>query len=270
MDFLSFCRAHGVLIDYLPPIGLWRRYPTEDKPRHRNGAVKWNGEIGWVQNHATMIEVAIWRTDTPVKYDAYAQVQKAAQETAERQRSAARKAAMILKQCTFTSHPYLTAKGFPEEAGNTYFHEGEHILVIPMRGPELCGVQLIKPDGDKKFLFGQRTGGAEFVWDNKGPHILCEGYATSLSIRHVLKSLKRRYTIHVCFSAGNMKKIAEKLPGGFIVADNDLSGTGERVAKEIGWPYFMSPEAGEDFNDLHRRVGNFRAGQELLTVFGAA
>ncbi len=30
MDFIAFARAHGILIDRLPQLGVWRRYPTED------------------------------------------------------------------------------------------------------------------------------------------------------------------------------------------------------------------------------------------------
>jgi len=49
-----------------------------------------------------------------------------------------------------------------------------------------------------------------------------------------------------------------------VVADNDLSGTGERVAKEIGWNYWISEKPGEDANDFHQRVGLFRFSQSLL------
>jgi putative DNA primase/helicase len=269
MDFITFCQLHGVLINHLPPIGVWKRYPTEDKPKHRNGAVKFMGDAGFVQNHATEISVSVWKPDTPVtinRRDVSEQLHRQAQETAERQREAAKRAAWILSQCQYASHPYLKRKGFPDEVGNVWLREGQQILVIPMRiGANLVGVQLIDEDGGKKFLLGQRTGGAEYVIDNKGPHILCEGYATALSVRMILKSYKRRYTIHVCFSAGNMAKIAETLPGGFIIADHDASGTGERVAREIGWPFWMSPELG-DCNDHHLRDGIFRTGQSVLKL----
>lgn len=43
MHLLDFCRIHGVIVDREPPIGLWKRYPTQDKPTHRNGAVKYMG-----------------------------------------------------------------------------------------------------------------------------------------------------------------------------------------------------------------------------------
>jgi putative DNA primase/helicase len=148
--------------------------------------------------------------------------------------------------------------------GNVWVREGEHLLVIPMRiGPRLVGVQLIDSEGKKKFLSGQITGGAEYVIDNKGPNFLCEGYATALSLRLILKNWKRRYTIHCCFSAGNLLKIAQTLPGGYVIADHDASQTGERVAKEIGWPYWMSDKIG-DCNDHHLREGLFRTGQSVL------
>jgi phage/plasmid primase-like uncharacterized protein len=269
MDFLTFCHAHGILIDKLPPLGEWRRYHTTDKKHHKNGAVKFMGDHGFVQNHATQVEVSVWRTDAPVRVDHRSlqeQIDRAAQETVRRQQEASRKAAWILHQCQYASHDYLRKKGHAEEVGNIFVKDGEKLLVIPMRARKnLVGVQLIDEAGGKKFLYGQKTSGAEFVIDNKGPHYLCEGYATALSLRAILKNYKRRYTIHVTFSAGNMLKIAATLPGGYVIADHDLSGTGERVAKEIGWPYWMSPEVG-DCNDHHLREGLFRTGQSILSA----
>ena len=194
MDFLSFCRAHGILIPHLPPLGLWRRYPTEDKPRHRNGAVKFMGDHGFVQNHATEVSVSVWKPDEPVKIDRrdlMEKVRASEQETLRRQAEAARKAAWILHQCQFAHHEYLRKKGHPEEVGNIFVKNGEKLLVIPMRiGKNLVGVQLIDEAGGKKFLTGMRSAGAEFVLDNKGPHFLCEGYATALSLRSILKELQ--------------------------------------------------------------------------------
>jgi putative DNA primase/helicase len=269
MDFLTFCQAHGILIDSLPPLGQWKRYPTEDKPRHKNGAVKFMGDHGFVQNHATEVTVSVWKPDAPVKINArdlQEQVRKAEQETLRRQAEASKKAAWILHQCQYASHEYLKRKGHADEVGNVWVREGEHLLVIPMRvGKNLVGVQLIDEAGGKNFLSGQRTSEAEFVIDNKGPHYLCEGYATALSLRAILKNYKRRYTIHVTFSAGNMLKIAATLPGGYVIGDNDLSGTGERVAREIGWPYWISDQVG-DCNDHHLREGLFRTGQSILSA----
>ena len=268
MDLLSFCKAHGILIDHVPPFGVWKRFPTEDHPRSRNGAVKFMGDHAFVQNHAVDTEVSVWKSDKPQSVDKTAllnAVRMAEEETKRRQRDAAGKAAWILNECVNGSHEYLKRKGFPDEPGRVWVKDGKKFLVIPMRSQShLVGCQLIDEDGDKKFLSGQRTAGAEFVFDNKGAHFLCEGFATALSVRMVLKNFKRRYTIHVCFSAGNMAKVARGIDGGMVVADHDSSGTGERVAREIGWPFWISDREGEDFNDAHLRLGIFQAGQSLM------
>ena len=252
-DFIAFARAHGVLISSIPPLGVWRRFPTESKPHHRNGAVKWMGDHAFVCDWATGAEVHVWKSDAEVKID-HAKIRRLAQEAErkwlQQQEEAAKKAQWILSQCQYAYHPYLSAKGFPKEQGQVWKSDDGLILVIPMRvGQRIVGCQLIREDGSKKFLFGQRTSEAEFVFDNKGRHVLCEGYATAMSVRQVLRQLKQRYTLHVCFSAGNMVKIAARLPNGIIFADNDESKTGESVAKKIGWPYFMAPTIGHDFTD---------------------
>ena len=268
MEFISFCRAHGILIDIPPPIGVWRRYPTDDHPRKRNGAVKFMGDHGFVQNHATDTEVSLWQTETPVKIDRKKIARDMREADAKRmadQADAVKRAAFILSQTLLGKHEYLNSKGFIDAEDMIWGHEGKKTLVVPMRvDGSLVGCQLIESDGSKKFLYGQRTSNAELIIDNKGVHILCEGYATALSIQAALKKMSRRYTIHVCFSAGNMKKVAQGLPDGLIIADNDQSGTGERVAKEIGWQYWMSDVVGEDANDTHQRVGLLKLGLSLV------
>lgn len=261
MDFVQFCRANGILIDHLPPLGVWRRYPTEDHPRKRNGAVKYMGDHGFAQNHATQTEVSVWKPETPVDIKKILPVlQKVQDDTERKQAEAAAKAEWIIKQCDNARHDYLKAKGFEDQTGFVWPTDGRQLLVIPMRiGGKLVGCQLIDQEGGKKFLYGQKTAGAEFIFDNKGTHIYCEGYATALSIRAVLKSMKKNYTLHVCFSAGNMEKVAAIHGPGIVVADNDASKTGETVAQRIGFPYFMPPTVGRDFNDFHREVGLLRA-----------
>ena len=60
MDFITFARSHGIIINELPPVGVWKRYKTEDHPKKRNGAVKFMGTHGFVQNHATSTVVSLW------------------------------------------------------------------------------------------------------------------------------------------------------------------------------------------------------------------
>lgn len=270
MDFLTFCALHGVTLNRLPPVGRWVRVATEDKPRSRNGAVKFMGDVGFVQNWATQTEPAVWREEGR-STEAVARVRQvadnAAREAREAAQNAAKKAHGILSECELATHPYLASKGFPDELGNVWNRDTDNVLVIPMRhGSEIVGCQLIKPEGDKKFLYGQRSGGAEFTFGQRGTHVLCEGYATALSARAALRNLKVAHVVHATFSAGNMKKVAQGLPGGVVLADNDASRTGERVAQEIGWPYWMSDTVGEDFNDTHQRLGVFAVAMQLKKV----
>ena len=261
MDFISFCRGHGIIIDQTPPIGVWKRYRTEDHPNKKNGAVKWMGTYGFVQNHALDTAVSVWQSDKPDDHKFKQFIQAATDKVQFMQDKAARKAGWILNQCELFTHEYFVRKGFPDEKGNVWFKDDQKILVIPMRvGNRLVGCQMISETGEKKFLFGQRTSGASFVFDNHGPNFYCEGYATALSLRMILKSMKRRYTIHVTFSAHNLAKLAKD---GYVIADNDASGTGEEVAKRTGLNYFMPPEVGDDFNDYHRKVGILKAGLAL-------
>lgn len=273
MTFEDFAKLHGVIVGRLTP-GRWVRVATDDKPRHRNGAYKFMGDVGFVQNWATMTEAATWHAEGDSKAVAQ-QVQRVANQAAAEARvnaqKAARRAEHILSECELAPHPYLASKGFPDALVNVWNRETDNVMVIPMRHLDrIVGAQLIKPDGDKKFLYGQRSGGAEFIFGSKGTHVLCEGYATALSVQRALVSLKANYTLHVTFSAGNMKRIAESLPGGLVIADNDASGTGERVAQEIGWPYWISEQVGEDANDYSRRAGVFSLAMGLKRLMQEA
>jgi putative DNA primase/helicase len=268
MDFIEFCRSHGILINDLPPLGVWKRFPTEDHPRSKNGAVKYMGDVGFVQNHATATVVSIWKPDSPittkVKSTYLASIRSAEDEQKKKQHQAMQRAVGMLNGSGLSTHPYLEAKGFPDEQGNVLWQDGKPVLLIPMRvAGNLVGLQQIDQDGGKKFLYGQRTSGAVFTFDNKGMNVLCEGYATALSVRLAFKQMKQRYTLHVCFSAGNMAKVAAGLEAGLLIADNDASGTGQRVAEESGWKYWLSDRVAEDANDFHQRVGLFGFTQSL-------
>ena len=265
MRFEDFARVHGLILNSLQ-LDRWIPTPTEDHPRSSNGRYKFLGNVGWVQNWATMDKPATWfaeghTIDSP-------QIKKSIDDSKARQiesaERASKRAGWILHQTELKSHPYLVSKGFPEELGNVWVKDGKEILVIPMRiDGRIVGVQLIDDEGDKKFLHGQTTKGASFCMNAKGVPIFCEGYATALSIRECMKAGNIKYAIYVCFSASNMKHIARSIGGGFIVADNDPNCIGERTAKETGKPYWLSETVGDDFNDYHQREGTFRASQNL-------
>ena len=192
-----------------------------------------------------------------------AEALKRDKEAEQEQARAAKKAAWIMNQAKLEQHAYLHSKGFPDASGPVWWaRDDANILCLPMRyRGNISGVQMINRRGEKKFLKVQRSSHSELCIDNSGhgaKHWWCEGYATALSLREALKFLRLRYVIHVTFSASNLKAMAHS---GFVVADNDQSLTGERVAKETGLPYFLPPEG--DFNDFHKKIGTVRAALEL-------
>lgn len=272
-DFLQFCRAHGIVIDSLPPIGVWRRYKTEDKGTKRNGAVKWMGDHGFVQNHATMTSVETWQPDKEanVRIDHKA-IAEAAQREQARLRTAraeaAKKANQIISESRMGTHAYLSRKGFPDLQGVVWKPDSDApVLAVPMRvDGAVVGVQLIEVDGSKKFLFGQQTKGAVFTI-GAGEPIYCEGYATALSIHQAVKAARMSRSVVACFSAHNLTHMAKT---GIVVADNDESLTGQKAAEATGLPYWMSEQVGEDANDFMRRAGLFALSQHIKRVIQSA
>lgn len=272
MRFEDFARQHGLIIENVIPF-KWVSTPTEDHPRKRNGRYKYMGDVAWVQNWATMEKPAMWKCNDKNTLSPYLMRQKD-QADAQRERLAAKasaKAGWIMHQTQPKEHPYLKAKGFPDEKMPVWESDGKQLLVIAMRRDgRIVGCQLISEEGDKKFLYGQTSKGATFTMDAKGIPIFCEGLATGLSVQAVMRANKMRYTIYVCFSASNMKEVSRHIRDGIIVADNDPSGVGERIAKETGKPYWLSDTVGEDFNDYHMRVGIFKASQSLKKILVAS
>lgn len=268
MRFEDFARLHGLIIRDVIPF-KWVSTPTEDKPRSNNGRYKYMGDVGWVQNWATMDKPSMWKPEEPFRPSAEF-LKKKTSASNDRQAladKASSKAGWIMHQTANSTHEYLAKKGFPDEEGNVWKTGEDELLVIPMRiSGKLVGCQLINTQGEKKFLYGQQTKGASFCIDAKGTPIFCEGYATGLSIRSIMKANKLRYSIYICFSASNLKEVARHIPNGFVVADNDPNGIGESVAKETGKPYWISDTVGEDFNDYHLRVGLFKASQGLKQI----
>ncbi len=266
MNFLQFAEAHGLIIRSMTA-GKIARCRTIDKPQHKNGAYLFDEDFGWVQNHATMTDPAIWHPDraegAPQIDRAAMARRRAADEARLRQdrENAAKKAREIVKACTQTQHDYLHKKGFPDMRGLVYREDSDNLLVVPMySGKLIVGCQMIDVDGNKKFLHGQQAKGAEFALGRGDMHAWCEGYATGLSIH---AAAKQRLTVHVCFSAGNLTLMAKQAGNGIVVADNDPSGTGEKAAQATGLSCYMPPTVGQDFNDLHRELGLFKAAMTL-------
>ena len=261
MNFESFAEQHGLIIDHIV-YDRWARVPTIDKPHSKNGSYIWDGQSGAVQNWAIHEKPISFRSNNAKRISStelQEKKRKAQEAKIKKQNQAIMTAKYMLDSSVMGIHPYMVKKGFP----NFKVHIYEDMMLLPMRiGQNLVGCQAISQDGTKKFLYGQTTKGAELCIDNKGKHILCEGYATAMSLRRVLKSMGLKYTIHTCFSAANIIEIASYYPQCVIVADNDSVGLNS--AEKTGKPFWSSPVSGEDFNDFELRLGTEQAGKAFI------
>ena len=259
MSFPDFARAVGLSAPYYVDDGRVHRCATAAHPRKRNGAYRWDRDWGWCQDWANHETPIVWRAEgaTPVPT-----VRRHLVSVHEERRAAAKaaEAAAIVSKCECGPHAYLQAKGFPAAEGLVDF-DGR--LVIPMRTctayDRIQSLQWIAASGEKKFMPGAKARGGVFaIGPASDEHWLCEGYATGLSVQAALAKLYRRARVVVCFSAGNLAHVAARLKGTrLVVADNDASGTGERVARSTGLPWVMPPIVGNDANDFHQREGVF-------------
>lgn len=286
--FLDFARAHGVLIDRFVDDGRIHRCATENHERKKNGAYCFSSGRGWV--HAWDGEgVTHYFNDPSARpwTDAEKRAQQQQRITLHRQQEerhkrAAAEAAAMLKRAEWAPAAYMAYKGFRErlarhakpEWRHGYAHVVDGAMFVPMYSlaGAIVGAQVIRwVDGahEKKMLPGTRAKGAVFRLGNaKAPTTwLCEGFATGLSIKLALDQMRFPDAVLVCFSDSNMVHVASQVRGRrFVFADNDKSGAGERAAKATGLPYCMSPNVGEDANDLHQSAGLFAVGGLMQRV----
>lgn len=271
-DFADFARSQGLIINHLP-LGEIVRCPTESHRTKRNGAFMFYGEWGWCQNWELHESPVLWKADgiqdTPqLRQRIKESHKKYQQERNEAAQQAAKKANWILSQCELNLSSYLARKGFPDMSANMWFRkDSEPLLVIPMMiDRKVVGCQLIAEDGNKRFLKGQITKGAYFPIGQGDNLFYVEGYASGLSLQKILQSLKISHRVIIAFSAGNIAYLAKK-HNGFVIADNDASVTGERVARESGCKWWMPPTVDQDINDYHLAAGIFKVSQEIKKAF---
>ncbi len=104
------------------------------------------------------------------------------------------------------SHPYIILKGIKPHMARV---NSSRWLLIPVYGDtgEIQSLQRIAPNGQKRFFAGGRMRNGH-VWignPEDSPIILiCEGFATASSLHSAT-----RYPVCVCFSAGNLRDVAE-------------------------------------------------------------
>ena len=282
LSFVSFARAHGVVIE---PAKLYageriRRCPTVNHPKKENGAYFWDGQRGWIFNWEAEAAVQWWNDPNAQPWtDAEKQEWKRRRESAKtaQQRqyaSSAARAQELIEQAEVGHHNYLEYKGLKESKG-LVSQDGS--LLVPMRNVitnKVQGVQTIRwiteqTRYEKKMLFGMQARNAVLRLGPKTAQetILCEGYATGLSIEAAARQMRLSASVLVCFSDRNLVAVSDQLRGKkYAYADNDASGAGERAAVDAGIAYCMSDTLGHDANDDHKRCGLMTVCKKLMSV----
>ena len=166
------------------------------------------------------------------------------------------------------SHPYLRRKGISPHMARV---DTKGLLLIPVYGEnnEIQSLQRIAPDGQKRFFTGCKMRGGH-VWIDEPKDgaalLLAEGFGTSDTLQRATG-----YAVCVCFSAGNLKEVAEHVRKRYplaqllICADDDTKTPGnpgrtkateaaEAVAGKVVLPVFLNQDGG-DFNDLEQAEG---------------
>lgn len=188
--------------------------------------------------------------------------QRRREEEAEKHARAASKAKDIWENATPAAESqYLKTKGIDPGPARA-LEDGR--LVLPMWDNEgqLASVQLISPNGEKRFLTGGKVRGClGFFGTMQGSrHVyLAEGFATAMTIHQTTGC-----PVFWSYSAQNMPPVAEHVAGlGVpltIVADNDESGTGQKyankAAKAVGCNVVVSPKG--DANDYAQSGGDVK------------
>lgn len=281
------CQAVGIEPPRRTKLGEWVKSPVIGKGRgNGSGRVMINtdGKTGVAWNHVSGQHMRFSEAGTsdaesipPPKRD-----REAERREAEERSEVARICQRIVKACQPMQHPYLEAKGFPDELGLVIEdlrplipdHQlGRDIafrlpdgagpwLIVPGRiAQQITTVQIIAPDGVKKNIYRGTMKGAAHRIATGSETWVCEGIATALTVRAALRLLGRSATVLSAFSAANVAKVAGRIEGSIIAADHDRpleqlhgKGTGEYYAAQSG-RVWTQPEVLGDFNDQHQRDG---------------
>lgn len=171
-------------------------------------------------------------------------------------------------------HEYIRRKGIRPIG----IKQCRDMLLIPMSAtgtgdPE--SLQLIFPDGSKKFLTGTGAvpGPLYYVMrGNGGPLYIVEGYATGCSVHEATGT-----SVAIAFSSGKLPAVAEALRGRFpdreiIIAGDQGNGSSKateaalKIGSKVVLPTMPEGTSGTDFNDLHQTAGLDEVSRQLAAA----
>jgi putative DNA primase/helicase len=252
MSFEQVLRAAGLHPRDVVADGKWRRCPTEDHPRKKNGAYRLlpNGRGYW-RNWATDSGVNFWEDGTATKarrVDPAAEARRRQREREERLHAIDYARRLWAEAKPYAGHPYLQGKGLSAVGctglkvwrGGVWIDEdvGKRLddwLLVPMYWQgRLVNVQRIGADGIKRQVAKAPQTGAVHELKRPGAALtcFCEGLATGLAVFQCV----RHAHVVVTFYADNLVPVIDAMrPTGSVViaADNDWR-TKERIGQNPG------------------------------------
>lgn len=233
MTFEQALQASGLLPRAIVADGKWRRCPTMDKPKKRNGAYVLHADgRGYWRNWATDSDVNSW-SDKSVTHsspvDLAAIERRRQQERAQRLR-AIEGARAHWARCAPAHglHPYLERKGLSAVGTQALRIWGDALVVPVLWKGRIISLQSITPDGQKRFWPGAPVKSGALVLDRPRAALtaVCEGLATGLAIFQSVRNAR----VIVAFDAGNLSRVVDTMrpTGSVVICADDDHGTEAR------------------------------------------
>ena len=156
MDFVTWARLNGVLVEDGRSSDKIRRCGTADHPKSKNGSYWYDSGRGWIISWDNGGELQWYEDPNQAEPSAEQKAKWARQREELRRRQeamwnvCARQCAEMLRSCRLGPHDYLHRKGLGDIKGHVT-PDGE--LFVPMhnfRSDELIGYQTIFWDHDER------------------------------------------------------------------------------------------------------------------------
>lgn len=221
-------------------------------------AINWTADVG---REMTMAEKM-------ANANRMREAQKARQEALEAKRDTVADTVLTIWENgapASPDHPYLARKGV-QPHGTRVTGDGRLMCPLFDMDGNLRSLQYISADGGKLYHSGGETGGMSYqIGTGLGPIYICEGFATAATVEKLTGE-----RVFAAYSASGLvsvtSQLRERFPHGdlVVVADHDVSGTGQKYAEQAAAKYgcriIMPPIIG-DMNDY------VQAGHDAVALF---